>query len=318
MKEEVDSLYQEAVKEVRKGETASVSKLQRDLKIGYNRAAKLMSAMENEGVILPMNEKGIREVNKQLVKKKAAPKKKAVKNASKKKSIPSKKAVDDDTKSPQTDKKHDDANKRSAPNKKKSTLAKSKGPGVKTKEKKLDAKETVFRDQYLLTNSPYDAAIAAGYSETMAKTKAYTWVSDGKCPNHKIHLYNEIKKLQIERSKKTGIDAEWLLKRLAAEATADVADLYFESGTLKPVHEWPLIWRQGLVGGLDVEQKFEYIEGEKVPDGYVTKLKLSDRIKRLELIGKHIDVQAFKEKLEVDLKGGLADRMSRARERKGD
>ena len=34
--------------------------------------------------------------------------------------------------------------------------------------------------------------------------------------------------------------------------------------------------------------------------GYVTKLKLSDRVKRLELIGKHIDVQAFREQLEMD------------------
>ena len=55
--------------------------------------------------------------------------------------------------------------------------------------------------------------------------------------------------------------------------------------------DWPLIWRQGLVAGLDVETI-----GEGA--GRITKIKLSDRVKRLELIGKHIDVQAFKEKIE--------------------
>ena len=66
-----------------------------------------------------------------------------------------------------------------------------------------------------------------------------------------------------------------MLTRLAAEAEADVADLYTEAGGLKPIHEWPKIWRQGLVAGIDIEQ----IKG---PDGSVAgdmvKIKLSDRL----------------------------------------
>ena len=63
------------------------------------------------------------------------------------------------------------------------------------------------------------------------------------------------------------------------------------AGNIRPVRDWPLIWRTGLVAGLDVESI-----GEGA--GRLTKIKLSDRIKRLELIGKHIDVQAFKDKIE--------------------
>jgi phage terminase small subunit len=96
---------------------------------------------------------------------------------------------------------------------------------------------------------------------------------------------------QSARSERTRIDADWLLARLAAEAQADVNDLYNEDGRIKPVKDWPLIWRQGLVAGLEVETI-----GEGA--GHLTKVKLSDRIKRLELIGKHIDVQAFKDKIE--------------------
>lgn len=97
-----------------------------------------------------------------------------------------------------------------------------------------------------------------------------------------------LKSLAAERAV---VDAAWLLTRLAEEAKADVADLYTEDGRIKPVKDWPLIWRQGLVAGLEVETT-----GEGA--GHLTKVKLSDRIKRLELLGKHVDVQAFKEKVE--------------------
>ncbi len=81
---------------------------------------------------------------------------------------------------------------------------------------------------------------------------------------------------------------------MAGEATADLAELYDKNGGLKPIADWPLVWRQGLVAGLDVDEEFK--DGEKL--GQVTKIKLSDRIKRVELIGKHVDVRAFAERHE--------------------
>ena len=88
--------------------------------------------------------------------------------------------------------------------------------------------------------------------------------------------------------------------RLADEVLADLADLYAESGELRPVAEWPLIWRQGLVSGLIINETF--LDGEKL--GHVTKVKLSDRIRRFELIGKHVNVQAFAERKEIGGIGG--------------
>jgi phage terminase small subunit len=72
-----------------------------------------------------------------------------------------------------------------------------------------------------------------------------------------------------------------------------------DNGGLKPVHAWPLIWRKGLVAGVEVEDLWEGRGESREHIGRLHKVKLSDRIKRLELIGKHIDVQAFKEKIEV-------------------
>ncbi len=48
-----DSLYPEAVRLIVESEQASISLLQRRLSIGYTRAARLIDAMEEDGVIGP-------------------------------------------------------------------------------------------------------------------------------------------------------------------------------------------------------------------------------------------------------------------------
>ena len=44
------------------GRRASISAVERKLKIGYNRAARMIEAMEMAGVVTPMNTNGSREV----------------------------------------------------------------------------------------------------------------------------------------------------------------------------------------------------------------------------------------------------------------
>lgn len=148
----------------------------------------------------------------------------------------------------------------------------------------LTPKQQRFVEEYLVDLNATQAAIRAGYAEGSADVEGCRLLGNAK-------VAESIAALKAERSERTRIDAEWLLTRLAAEATADVNDLYAEDGRIKAVKDWPLIWRQGLVAGLEVETI-----GEGA--GNLTKVKLSDRIKRLELIGKHIDVQAFKDKIE--------------------
>ncbi len=61
---EKDPLYDEAVATVIESERASISLVQRKLRIGYNRAARLVEAMEAAGLVTPMNEFGVRKVVK--------------------------------------------------------------------------------------------------------------------------------------------------------------------------------------------------------------------------------------------------------------
>lgn len=60
--EEQDPLYDQAVQIVIETRRASISNIQRRLKIGYNRAARLMESMENAGLVSPMESNGNREI----------------------------------------------------------------------------------------------------------------------------------------------------------------------------------------------------------------------------------------------------------------
>ena len=59
---ETDALYDEAVHFVTKTRKASISSVQRKLRIGYNRAARMIESMEAAGVISEMQTNGSREV----------------------------------------------------------------------------------------------------------------------------------------------------------------------------------------------------------------------------------------------------------------
>ncbi len=59
---EKDPLYDQAVEVVLKNHKASISLVQRYLKIGYNRAARLVEEMENAGLVSAMSNSGQREI----------------------------------------------------------------------------------------------------------------------------------------------------------------------------------------------------------------------------------------------------------------
>ncbi|KFI27749.1 hypothetical protein CN97_00800 [Haematobacter massiliensis] len=169
-----------------------------------------------------------------------------------------------------------------------------KGPG------KLTPKQALFVAEYLKDLNATQAAIRAGYAHP---------TTQGPRLLENVGVMLAIEAAQAERVKRVQVDADWVLSRLSDEATADLADILDEAGAIKPVKDWPLIWRQGLVAGVDVHE--EIVEGVKV--GQTVKVKLSDRIKRIELIGKHVSVGAFKDQVEhsggvtVNISGNDAD-----------
>ena len=85
--------------------------------------------------------------------------------------------------------------------------------------KRLDARERVFVSEYLIDLDTSRAAIAAGYSPSMAESKAYQWVSDGKA---KPHVYAAIQEAMKARSERTEITQDMVLRELAKIGFSDI------------------------------------------------------------------------------------------------
>lgn len=175
----------------------------------------------------------------------------------------------------------------------------------------MTPKQERFVQEYLLDLNATQAAIRSGYS---AKTAHVIGPENLEKPEIKA----AIDAAKAKREEATQVDANWVLKRLADEATADIADLYNkETGDLLPVHEWPLIWRQGLVQGIEIDALYEGHGEDRIQIGQTRKIKLDNRIRRLELIGKHVRVNAFQDQVAVIGLDALADRLARAGKRDG-
>jgi len=63
--EGIDELFDEAVNFILETQRVSISLLQRKFKIGYNRAARIIDSMEEQGIVSPMESNGKREIVQQ-------------------------------------------------------------------------------------------------------------------------------------------------------------------------------------------------------------------------------------------------------------
>lgn len=64
LSEESDPMLPQAIDVLRQGGRPSVSQIQRQLKIGFNRAARLLEEMESQGIVSAMDEQGLRQILK--------------------------------------------------------------------------------------------------------------------------------------------------------------------------------------------------------------------------------------------------------------
>ena len=151
----------------------------------------------------------------------------------------------------------------------------------------LTPKQERFVQEYLIDLNATQAAIRAGYSERTADQIGSELL-------RKTLVADAIEQAKAERAKEAKIDAAWVLD------------------SLKKLHDrcvqaTPVLDRKGnpiLVEDADGNLAVAYT------------FQASSAAKSLELIGKHVGVQAFAaDKLELSGTVNLADRMSNARKR---
>lgn len=168
------------------------------------------------------------------------------------------------------------------------------------------AKQQRFIAEYLIDLNGAQAAIRAGYAVKGAKDQAYNLMQ---IPE----ICSAIEKAMAERNERLKVDADYVLRRLTEIDQLDVIDILNDDLTLKPLSEWPKAWRLSL-SGMDITEIGRATEDASAAMTFLKKIKWPDKVRNLELLGKHVNVNAFKDQVEVKVTG-LADRMAKARER---
>lgn len=156
--------------------------------------------------------------------------------------------------------------------------------------KKLGTQHKTFVLEYLKDHNGKAAAIRAGYSENTAGQKAYNLLRD---PLIVQHLAEQTQ----DRNERVKIDADYVLDEIVKIHEMDLADIHNPDGSVKPIQNWPKIWRQ-MVSAIDLAEMFEGSGDQRQMVGILKKIKWPDKVKNLELMGKHVNVQAFKDRIE--------------------
>lgn len=154
--------------------------------------------------------------------------------------------------------------------------------------------QELFCHKYLLCDfNGARAAIAAGSQSDNPSQVAYNWLQMPK-------INERLAQLITARSNRLDIGADYVLKRLVEIDQMDVIDIFnAEMKGFKPLDQWPSAWRQFL-SAVDLAEITEGYGDDKAVVGVLKKIKWPDKTKNLELIGKHVDVQAFKERVTHD------------------
>lgn len=152
-------------------------------------------------------------------------------------------------------------------------------------QSELTEKQKRFCEEYLIDLNATQAAIRAGYSEETARQIGSENLS-------KPYIEARIQALKEERSKRTEITADNVLKELAKLAFSNPSNLYDENGDLKPIHELDY----------DVAASIQEIQqdqlGSEDAPVFRRKYKTADKKSSLELLGKHLKL--FTDKIEIN------------------
>jgi phage terminase small subunit len=153
---------------------------------------------------------------------------------------------------------------------------------------KINQKQDMFCREYLIDLNGAQAAIRAGYSEKGANSKGSQLLAI-------VSIQNHISILMEQRVEQISIDAKYVLRRLVEIDQLDVIDILDSGGSIKPTNEWPAAWRTSI-DSIEVIERSSVTEQSQVPEVLIKKIRWPNRLKNLELLGKHTEIQAFSEK----------------------
>lgn len=170
------------------------------------------------------------------------------------------------------------------------------------KTKKLDARERRFVSEYLVDLDPKRAAIAAGYSESMAESKAYQWVSGSK--STKPHVQAAVWAGQKKREERTGITGDEVVQELGILGLSDIGKVLSQSEcgrylTIRSLDDLDPKARR-MIKSIK-QTTHEYTEGHgdeaRAMEKVVLQVELHPKVAALDLLLAHFGLKVHKHEL---------------------
>ena len=149
---------------------------------------------------------------------------------------------------------------------------------------KLTAKQKRFVEEYLIDLNATQAAIRAGYKVDNARQTATENLA-------KPYIAEAIEKALAERSRRTGINQDRVVQELAKIAFVNIADVVNTDCEILPDAEADLAAIESV--------KVKTIPTKSGEIGVEREVKLSSKLKALELLGKHLGM--WNDKLDVNM-----------------
>lgn len=170
-----------------------------------------------------------------------------------------------------------------------------------TKQTDLTPKQAMFVREYLVDLNATQAAIRAGYSAKTANEQGARLLAN-------VSVAQHVQAGMDKRAADVDISATRVLKEIAKMAFFDPRKLLNDDGSPKKIGDLDDD-TAAAVAGIEVVTKGNADLGF----ADILKIKLADKSKNLELLGRHLKL--FTDKVEIDVGGELAKRMKDARER---
>lgn len=139
--------------------------------------------------------------------------------------------------------------------------------------------------------------------------------------NRWLHLplvREELSKRMLERARRKGISADYIIDKLAAILETSLDDFlvipefgtpYYDLAKATPA-------QRAVLEAVEITSRVDIYDSNKgtVHKVLKTKLVMPSKLKALELLGKHVDVQAFRERIDVTMHS-VEERLTAGRKR---
>ncbi|MFU4206721.1 terminase small subunit [Pseudomonas aeruginosa] len=155
----------------------------------------------------------------------------------------------------------------------------------------LTKKQRLFVDEYLIDLNATQAAIRAGYSPRRATEIGYQLLQ-------RPEVAQAIQAAMAERSKRTEVEADYVIRRLREIDEMDVLDILEDDGSFRSIRDWPRAWRQFL-SGIEIAELFEGRGDDRRIAGVLRKVKWPDKLRNLELLSRHVGTESAALDLEL-------------------